>query len=322
MTAPDPFARPGLREIREAAERIAPWARRTPVLTSHCLDELAGARLFFKCENFQKSGSFKFRGACNAVFSLSEEQARRGVVTHSSGNHAAALALAARLRGIQATIVVPNNAPRAKIEAVAAYGGVVELCEPTLAARQSGVQAIQERTGATLVHPYDDPTIIAGQGTASLELLDEVPDLDAIIVPISGGGLISGNAIAATELQPAVEVFGAEPERADDASRSFRSGRLEPLLSSDTIADGLRATLCPRTLAIIRQHVTDVLTMSESDISNTMRRVWHYLKIVVEPSGVVPLAAVLAHRKRFADRRIGVLFSGGNLDLDRLPWQT
>jgi threonine dehydratase len=322
MTHSDPLARPGLPEIREAAERIAPFARRTPVLTSHCLDELSGARLFFKCENFQKSGSFKFRGACNAVFALSDDDARRGVVTHSSGNHAAALALAARLRGIPATIVVPANAPRAKIEAVRAYGGLVELCEPTLAAREAGVEAIQAKTGATLVHPYDNAWVIAGQGTAALELLDEVPDLDAIIVPISGGGLISGNSIAAIALQPGIEVFGAEPERADDASRSFRSGRLEPLLSSDTIADGLRATLCARTLAIIRQHVTDVLTMSEDEISDTMRMVWHYLKIVVESSGVVPLAAVLSHRERFAGRRVGVLFSGGNLDLDRLPWQS
>jgi threonine dehydratase len=301
--------------------RIAPLVRRTPVLTSSGLDQMCGARVFFKCENFQRTGSFKIRGASNAVFSLTSGQAGRGVVTHSSGNHASALACAARHRGIPATIVVPNNAPRVKREMVAGFGGSVHLCEPTMESRQAAVDAIQAQTGATLVHPYNDSVVIAGQGTVTLELLEDLPDLDGIIAPVSGGGLLSGTAIAAKALRPAIEVFGAEPERADDASRSFHSGRIEPLLSSDTIADGLRASLCPLTLEIIRRHVTDILTVSETQIADAMKLVWRYLKIVVEPSGVVPFAVVMAHRERFAGRRLGLLLSGGNLDLDRLPWQ-
>ena len=310
-----------LQEVRAAAGRIAPLARRTPVLTSSGLDQMCGARVFFKCENFQRTGSFKIRGASNAVFSLTAEQARRGVVTHSSGNHASALACAAQQRGIPATIVVPRNAPRVKLEMVAGFGGAVHLCEPTMEARQAAVDAIQAQTGATLVHPYDNPAVIAGQGTIALELLEELRDLDGVIAPVSGGGLLSGTAIAAKALQPAIEVFGAEPERADDASRSFRSGQIEPVLRSDTIADGLRAALCPLTFGIIRRHVADVLTVSEGQIADAMKLVWRYLKIVIEPSAAVPFAAVLAHRERFAGRRLGILLSGGNLDLERLPWQ-
>lgn len=313
---------PTLADIRQAAVRIAALAHRTPVLTSRGLDEMCGAQVFFKCENFQRTGSFKIRGASNAIQALSDEEVRRGVVTHSSGNHASAVACAARHRGIRADIVIPNNTPKAKQETAAGFGGEIHLCEPTLAARQETVDAIQQRSGATMVHPYDNPFVIAGQGTAALELLEDVPDLDVIAAPVSGGGLLSGTALAATGLKPGIEVFGAEPERADDASRSFRSGKLEPLVSADTIADGLRAALCQRTLDVMRAHVTDVLTVSEAQIIEAMKLIWRYLKIVVEPSGAVPFAMLMAHRERFAGRRVGLILTGGNLDLDKLPWQT
>ncbi|MDZ4287498.1 MAG: pyridoxal-phosphate dependent enzyme [Prosthecobacter sp.] len=320
MSAPD--AQPTLQDIRAAALRIAPLAQRTPVLTSHRLDQICGATVFFKCENFQRTGSFKIRGASNAILCLADDELRGGVVTHSSGNHASAVACAARYRGIPAAIVIPSNTPLAKRETAAGFGGEIHLCEPTLAARQAMVDAIQKRTGAAMVHPYDNPWVIAGQGTATLELLEDITDLDAVAAPVSGGGLLSGTAIAATGLRSSIEVFGAEPERADDACRSFRSGKLEPLVSSDTIADGLRAALCQRTLDILRMHVTDVLTVSEAQIIEAMKLIWRYLKIVVEPSGAVPFAMILAHRERFAGRRVGLIISGGNLDLDKLPWQT
>jgi threonine dehydratase len=316
---PDPA--PTLDDIRTAAERIAPMAHRTPVLTSRGLDALAGVHLRFKCENFQRTGSFKIRGATNAIMQLDDAQARRGVVTHSSGNHASALACAAQHRGIPANIVVPHNAPLAKREMAAAFGGIIHLVEPTMAARQAAADALLEKTGATLIHPYDNPQIIAGQGTATLELIEEAPGLDAILAPVSGGGLLSGTAIAATSLLPGIQVFGAEPERADDAARSFRSGKVEPLIHQDTIADGLRATVCERTLAIIRRHVKDILTVGEEEIVDATKLLWRYLKIVVEPSGAVPFAAVLRYRERFAGRRVGLVVSGGNLDLDKLPWQ-
>lgn len=313
---------PTLQNIREAALRIAPLAHRTPVLTSRRLDEICGARVFFKCENFQRTGSFKIRGASNAILALSDDEVRGGVVTHSSGNHASAVACAARHRGIRADIVVPNNTPKAKQETAAGFGGEIHLCEPTLAARQAAVDAIQQRSGATMVHPYDNPFVIAGQGTAALELLEEIAELDAISAPVSGGGLLSGTSIAAKGLRPGIEVFGAEPEGADDAFRSFRAGRLEPLLTSDTIADGLRAALCQRTLDIMLTHVTDILTVSEAQIIEAMKLIWRYLKIVVEPSGAVSFAMLMAHRERFAGRRVGLILTGGNLDLDKLPWQT
>lgn len=313
---------PTLQDIQTASSRIASLARRTPVLTSRRLDELAGAEVFFKCENFQRTGSFKIRGASNAVLSLGDDELARGVVTHSSGNHASAVACAARHRGVRADIVVPENTPMAKREATAAFGGHVHLCASTLAARHAAVEEIQARTGATLVHPYDDPRVIAGQGTAVLELLEEFPDLDAVVAPVSGGGLLSGTAIATTGLRPGVEIYGAEPERADDAFRSFRSGKLEPAGPGDTLADGLRATLCQRTLEILQTHVSDILTVSEVQIVEAMRLMWTFLKIVVEPSGAVPYAMLLAHRERFAGRRVGLIVSGGNLDLDKLPWQT
>lgn len=312
---------PTLEDIRDAGRRIDALAHKTPVLTSSGLDAICGARVFFKCENFQRTGSFKIRGASNAILQLTREQAACGVVTHSSGNHASAVACAASHRGIRSFIVVPKNAPQAKLETARGFGGEIHLCEPTLEARQTTVDAIQQRTGAVMVHPYDNENVIAGQGTAALELLEEIDDLEIVSAPVSGGGLLSGTAIATKSLQPSVHIFGAEPERADDAFRSFHSGKLEPLLTSDTIADGLRAALSQRTLDIISTHATDILTVSEDAIIEAMKLMWRYLKIVVEPSGAVSFAMLMAHRARFAGRRVGLIVSGGNLDLDKLPWQ-
>ena len=312
-----PPALPTADDVRAAARRIAGVAHRTPVFRGTGLDALAGAELFFKCEMFQRVGAFKFRGACNAVAALSDEQAARGVVTHSSGNHAAALALAAKLRGVPAYVVMPTNAPAAKRQAVVAYGGRVTVCEPTIAAREAAAGRLLQETGATLVHPYDDPLVIAGQGTLALELLEEVPDLDAIVAPVSGGGMLSGIALAAG---PGVEVIGAEPEQADDAYQSLRLGRRVPPDRTDTIADGLRASLSDRTFAIISRHVKRILTVSEAEIVAATKLVWERLKVVAEPSGAVPLAAVLRHPDAVRGRRVGVVLSGGNLDLDKLPW--
>lgn len=312
---------PTLADIRAAAVRIALLVHQTPVLTSWGLDAICGARVAFKCENFQRTGSFKIRGASNAILQLTDEQAACGVVTHSSGNHASAVACAARQRGIPSYIVVPKNAPQAKLDTAAGFGGQIHLCEPVLEARQAMVDEIHARTGAAMVHPYDNEFVIAGQGTAALELLEEISDLEVISAPVSGGGLLSGTAIAARELSPEIQVFGAEPVRADDAFRSFHSGKLEPLLDADTIADGLRANLCERTLAIIRSQVMDILTVEEEAIIEAMKLIWRYLKIVVEPSGAVPFAMLLEHRARFAGRRVGLILTGGNLDLDKLPWQ-
>ncbi len=311
---------PSIDEIRAAAERIAGLAQRTPVLTCRGLDELACARLFFKCENLQKAGAFKFRGACNAVLLLSDEQAARGVVTHSSGNHAAALALASRLRGIPAHIVMPDNAPVAKRRAVEAYGGRITFCRPTLADRTAVAAQILRETGGVLVHPYDDPAVIAGQGTVALEFHEQAPGLDQLVVPVSGGGLISGIALATASVSPATEIVGVEPERADDAQQSLRAGRLLAPPIGDTIADGLRAALCERTFAVISQHVREMLTVSEAEIVAAMRLIWERTKLVVEPSSAVTLAAVLQAAPRFRGRRVGLVLSGGNVDLDRLPW--
>ena len=282
---------------------------------------MAGATLFFKCENFQKGGAYKFRGALNAVRLLTDEQARHGVVTHSSGNHATCLALAARLRGIPAYIVVPRNAPLIKQRAIAAYGGQLTLCEPTLAARQAEADRIQRETGAVFIHPYDDPAVIAGQATVALELLDQAPQLDALIAPVSGGGLLSGLCLATHAHAPGVEVWGAEPALADDAFRSLREGKLLPNTDTTTIADGLRASLSERTFDIIREHVRGIVTVTEEQIISAMRLVWERMKLVVEPSGVVPLAAVLAAPEKFRGKRVGIIFTGGNVDLDKLPWQ-
>ncbi len=306
--------------IQEARERIAGKVSVTPVLTSSTLDVDAGAQLHFKCENFQKSGAFKARGATNAVFALSPEQARRGVATHSSGNHAAALARAARLRGVPAYIVMPDNSPQAKRAAVARYGGEITYCEATLAARESAARELVAATGATLIHPYDDLAVMAGQGTAAVELLTQVAGLEVILCPVGGGGLISGTAVAAKTLNPAARVIGVEPTGADDAARSIRAGRILPCVKPDTIADGLRATLGERPFAVIGRLVDDITTVSDELIVRAMRRLWEVMKIVVEPSGAAAYAALLGERPELRGRRIGLILSGGNLDLERLPW--
>ncbi len=312
---------PDLETIREAHRRIAPQIHRTPVLTCASLDELAGARLYFKCENFQRCGAFKIRGATNAMALLSEEEARRGVVTHSSGNHAAALSLAARARGATAWIVMPSNAPAIKKAAVQAYGGRITECEPTLAAREAAAREIIERTGAVMIHPYNDARIIAGQGTAALEFLEQVEDLDFILAPVSGGGLLSGTAIAAKSLRPSIRVIGCEPKNADDACRSLASGRIEPMEHPDTIADGLRASLCEMTFAALRERVDEMALVSEEEIVEAMRHVWERMKIVIEPSAAVAAAAAVFRKVDWQGKKVGVILSGGNVDLEKLPFQ-
>ena len=309
----------------QAHERIRPRIHRTPVLTATTLNALAGAELFFKCENLQKTGSFKIRGATNAIFSLSDGEAGRGVVTHSSGNHAAAVACAAGWRGIAASIVMPKNAPAVKCRAVEAYGGKITFCEPTVTSRAETAARIQQETGAVMVHPYDDDRIIAGQATAAKELLEEVPGLDAVLAPVSGGGLLSGTCLGAKGQNRQTKVFGCEPERADDAYRSLASGVLQKQESSDTIADGLRASLAPRTFAILREHVDGVLLVTEQEIVEAMKRVWEHMKVVVEPSSAVALAPLLrpggisalglTRSSGKEKSRIGIILSGGNVEL-------
>ena len=317
-----PSTAPGLTWplIEDARERIAGKVNITPVLTSSTLDGLSGARLFFKCENFQKGGAFKARGATNAVFSLSESVARRGVATHSSGNHAGALARAAALRGIRAYVVMPDNTPQAKRDAVARYGAEVTWCAPTQAARESTVRQVLAATGATLIHPYDDLLVMAGQATAAVELLSAVPDLEVLLCPVSGGGLLSGTAVAAKTLKPGIRVIGVEPAGADDAARSLHAGRIVPVDHPNTIADGLRATVGERPFAEIRRLVEDITTVTDAAIVRAMRQLWEVMKIVVEPSGAVPYAALLDAPPALRGRRIGIIVSGGNLDLDHLPW--
>ncbi len=317
---PETPSGPTFEQIRIAHQRIAAHIHRTPVATSASLDALAGARLYFKCENLQRSGSFKMRGASNAVLSLSEQEAARGVLTHSSGNHAAALALAARRRGIRAWIVMPSDAPQIKSRAVEAFGGQIVFCEPTLAAREAAAQELAQRTGAVLIHPYDDDRIIAGQGTAALEFIEEVPDLDFVLAPVSGGGLLSGTAIATKHLLPAIHVLGCEPRNADDAARSLAAGKIEPAATTKTMADGLRATLAPRTFAILRRTVDQIVLVSEEEILASMRLLWDRLKVVVEPSGAVSAAPALFGRINAKGKKVGIILSGGNLDLDSLPF--
>jgi len=311
---------PTLADIQAAAARIKPYAHRTPVLTCTSLNRLVGAELWCKCENFQKVGAFKFRGACNAVCALADHEAQHGVATHSSGNHAAAVALAAQLRGIKAHIVMPDNAPAVKKAAVAGYGGSIVYCAPTLAAREATLERVVHETGATFIHPYNDARVIAGQGTAALELLTDVPDLDVIMVPVGGGGLLSGTAIATAALSPATRVIAAEPEAADDAYRSLQEGRIVPALNPQTIADGLRTSLGELTFAIIQRHVHQIVTVSEAAIISAMRHVWERMKIVIEPSAAVPIGALLERKLDLTDKRLGVILSGGNVDLDTLPW--
>jgi threonine dehydratase len=289
-------------------------------MTSASLDGVAGAKLYFKCENLQRSGSFKMRGASNAVFSLSEKDAARGVLTHSSGNHAAALALAARRRGIRAWIVMPSDAAQIKRRAVTAFGGEITLCEPTLAAREAAAAEVMLHTDAVLVHPYDDDRIIAGQATAVVELIEEVPDLDFVLAPVSGGGLLSGTGIATRRLLASARVIGCEPAQADDAARSLAAGRLEPAAKSATIADGLRATLSPRTLAILQRTADAIALVAEDEIVAAMRLLWERLKLVVEPSGAVAAAPALFRQIHAEGRKVGIILSGGNVDLGTLPF--
>jgi len=313
-------AGPDLPAILAGRERITAHIHRTPVMTCRSLDEMANARIFFKCENLQRTGSFKMRGASNAIFSLSEKDAAFGVVTHSSGNHAAAIACAARLRGIPAWVVMPENSSRAKLAAVEGYGGYVTLCAPTLEARESTANKLVAGSGATLIHPYNDDRIIAGQATAAVELLEEITELDMVIAPVSGGGLLSGTAIAAKSMRPAIRVVGGEPKNADDAFRSLESGEIEPAAAGKTMADGLRATLCERTFAIIRERVDEIATVTEEEILQAMRAVWERMKIIIEPSSAVAVAPLLTRRVRAEGMRVGVILSGGNLDLDHLPF--
>jgi threonine dehydratase len=312
---------PVFQDILAARDRIQSWIHRTPLMTSATLDRMSGARLVFKCENLQRGGAFKVRGATNAVFSLDDAHARAGVATHSSGNHGLALSLAARCRGIRARVVLPHGARRSKADAVAAYGGEIIPCDATLAAREHALADVIERTGADIVHPYNDARVIAGQGTCALELHEDAGPLDAVIAPIGGGGLISGTAVALGGVAPHTRIYAAEPANADDAHRSLRGGRLIKHDAPDTIADGLRASLGDRTWSIIRERVHDVLLASEEAIVDAMRLIWERMKIVVEPSSAVALAAILAHPERFRYQRVGVILTGGNVDLDDPPWR-
>lgn len=307
--------------IRSAHERIRPFIRRTPVLTSEALDELTGARLFFKCENLQAAGAFKSRGACNAVFSLTDAEAANGVVTHSSGNHAAALARAAQLRGITAHIVMPANAPQSKVQNVGHYGGWITFCEPNLAAREAASARVAAQTGATIVHPFDDLRVAAGQGTAAIELLEDAPDLDFVLCPVGGGGLLCGTAVATKTLLPGTKVVGVEPALADDVAQSFRAGRRISIPTPATIADGLR-TNCTgeKNFPIIQQYVDDIATVSEESIIAAMKELWERLRIVIEPSAAVAYAAIREGKLPVAGRRIGIILTGGNVDLTTLPW--
>jgi threonine dehydratase len=309
-----------LADIEAARVRIAPYVRRTPVLTSDLLDAEAGARLFFKCENLQHIGAFKARGATNAVLSLSDVAAAKGVATHSSGNHAAAVARAAGLRGIPAYIVMPEGAARPKVAQVERLGGQITYCAPTLAAREETAARIVAETGAAMIHPFDNPAVMAGQGAAALELLEDASDLDVVLAPIGGGGLISGVSTAVKALRPATRVVGVEPAGADDAARSFAAGRLIPLTDVNTIADGLRASLSQSTFDHIRRGVDEIATVSEPAIVEAMRALFETLKVVVEPSAAVAYAAVREGKVDVAGRRVGIILTGGNVDLDRLPW--
>jgi len=311
---------PTFEDVKTAHERISPWIHRTPVLTNGFFDRLSGAELLFKCENFQKAGAFKARGACNAVFGLGRDQEKYGVATHSSGNHGLSLSYAAGRRGIEATVVMPRTAPDAKKDAVRGYGGTVRECAPSTAAREAMLREVVDETGADFVHPYNDHRVIAGQGTCSLELNEEAGPLDAVVAPIGGGGMISGTCLTMSALSPQTKIYAAEPKRADDAYRSLREGRIVEDDAPDTIADGLKVSLRPRTWHFVSTCVADVLLVSENAIVEAMYLVWQRMKIVIEPSSAVAVAAILKNRDLFAGKRVGVIVTGGNVDLTRLPW--
>ncbi|ETX16679.1 serine/threonine dehydratase [Roseivivax halodurans JCM 10272] len=307
-------------DMLAARDRISPHVTRTPVLRSDYLDELSGAELFFKCENFQEAGAFKVRGATNAVFGLPDRQMAKGVATHSSGNHALSLSWAAGRRGIPCNVVMPRTAPQAKKDAVRRYGGTITECEPSTSSREEVFAKVQARTGAEFVHPYNDSRVIAGQGTCSAELMEQTDGLDIVTAPIGGGGMISGTCLTLSRLAPEVQIIAAEPEQADDACRSFKAGRIIADDAPETIADGLKVPLKELTWHFVSRHVTDILTASEDEIVEAMKITWKHLRIVMEPSCAVPLAIILKNRDRFAGKRVGVIVTGGNVDLDRLPW--
>jgi threonine dehydratase len=311
---------PTFADIEKAHDRIRPYIHRTPVMSSKSINEIVGAELFFKCENLQKVGAFKFRGACNSVFSLSDDEARNGVCTHSSGNHAAALALAARMRGIPAYIVMPENAPQIKKVAVAGYGAQITFCEPTLAARESTLKQVAEQTGTTEIHPYNYFNVICGQGTAAKELIEETGKLDVVMAPVGGGGLLSGTALSTKALLPNACIIAAEPAGADDAFRSFYSKTLVPSVGPKTIADGLLTSLGSITFEIILNNVDQIATVSEEGIVAAMRMIWERMKVIVEPSSAVPLAAILENKVEVKGRKVGIILSGGNVDLGKLPF--
>ena len=312
--------KPTIDQIREASKRTEAITHRTPVMTSRGIDYISQCKVFFKCENLQKVGAFKARGAANAVFSLNDQDASKGVATHSSGNHAAALAYAAGCRGIKAFVVMPENASPVKKAAVKGYGAEIIYCESTQKAREELLAEVVERTGAVFIHPYNDYRVIAGQATAALELLEEVPDLDMLIAPVGGGGLLSGTALTAAALDPTVVVFGAEPAGADDAFRSMQAGKVIPMEKPDTIADGLRTSLGSLTFPIIQQYVKEIITVSDSKTIEAMRLVWQRMKIIIEPSSAVALAAVIGNQQLTEGKKVGLIISGGNVDLDNLPW--
>ncbi len=311
---------PDKRAITEALERIRPYVNRTPLLSCATINEMTGGNIFFKCENFQKAGAFKSRGATNAVFQLDSSDLAKGVATHSSGNHAAALALAAKRRGTKAYIVMPVDSNKVKIRAVEGYGGIITFCEPTLQAREETLQKVISKTGAIEIHPYNDIRIITGQATAALEMLEDHPDMNLIIAPVGGGGLLSGTALAARYFGKNTEVIAAEPARADDAYRSFKSRTFIPSVNPDTLADGLRTSLGTLTFPIILEHVNDIVTVSEEGIIKAMRLIWERMKIIVEPSSAVALAAILEEKVNVRGRKTGIILSGGNVDLENLPW--
>ena len=311
---------PNFDDVEAARERIAPYIHRTPVLTSTYLNQLTGAELFFKCENFQKAGAFKVRGASNAVFGLSDQAAANGVTTHSSGNHALSLSYAAARRGINATVVMPNTAPEAKKNAVKGYGGTVLECEPTLSAREAMLEQVVADTGADFVHPYNDARVIAGQATCSLELLEEAGNLDAVVAPIGGGGMISGTCLSLLNRSPDTKIYAAEPENADDAYRSLKAGEIIEDDAPQTVADGLKVCLRPRTWHFVSNYVSDILLASETEIIDAMFLTWQRMKMVIEPSSSVPLATILKNKDLFRGKRVGVIITGGNVDLKKLPW--
>ena len=313
-------AAPNKNDIESAHERIRAFIHRTPVLTSEILNQKAGCKLYFKCENFQKVGAFKYRGATNAVQSLTANQKEKGGATHSSGNHGQALAKAAQVAGIRAYIVMPKNAPQVKVDAVKSYGGEVIFCEPTLEARETTLQKVVDENGATFIHPYNNYEVIAGQASCAKELIEDQPILDIIVAPVGGGGLLSGTLLAAENYSPNIEVWAAEPENVDDAMRSLKKGEIVPAPTTPTIADGLKTSLGDKTFPIIKEHVYGILTVTEEEIIDAMKLIWQYLKIIIEPSCAVPLAAILKKPVVFHEKKVGVILTGGNVDLEKLPF--